>query len=101
MAGFGAFAIGCAVMTAWARACVHESVVANANASKYALFGGYLLLGLLFGAADAIAVAGEPGAPLLTSPRRSGSRSGLRTRCARQLRQVDRVYHKAPSSTGI
>jgi len=45
---FATFAIISAVATGWARAALDEFGVANANASRYTIFGAYLLLGQIY-----------------------------------------------------
>lgn len=46
--GFAGFAIMSAIATGWARAAFDESGVANGNASRYTIFGAYLLLGQIY-----------------------------------------------------
>jgi hypothetical protein len=46
--GFAGFAILSAVATAWARAAFDEFGVANGNASRYTVFGAYLMLGQVY-----------------------------------------------------
>ena len=70
--------------------------VDTANASKYALFGGYLLLALPFGAADAIAERGSLSLPLLSTERRRWSALAACVVVALvSFGRSTRVYHKA------
>lgn len=46
--GFTAFSIVSALATAWGRATFDDFGIANANASRYSIFGVYLLLGQLY-----------------------------------------------------
>lgn len=46
--GFGGYAILSAVATGWARAAFDEFGVANGNASRYTIFGAYLMLGQVY-----------------------------------------------------
>lgn len=46
--GFAGFAMISAVATGWARAAFDEFTVSNGNASRYTIFGAYLLLGQVY-----------------------------------------------------
>lgn len=46
--GFAGFAMLSAVATGWARAAFDEYGVSNGNASRYSIFGAYLLLGQVY-----------------------------------------------------
>lgn len=46
--GFAGFAVLSAAATGWARGAFDESGVTNANASRYTIFGAYLLLGQVY-----------------------------------------------------
>lgn len=46
--GFAGFAVLSAVATGWARATFDEFGVANANGSRYTIFGAYLMLGQVY-----------------------------------------------------
>lgn len=53
--GFAGFAMLSAVATGWARATFDEYGVANGNASRYTIFGSYLLLGQVYYVGAALA----------------------------------------------
>jgi hypothetical protein len=53
--GFAGFAILSAVATGWARAAFDEFGVANGNASRYTIFGAYLMLGQVYYVGAALA----------------------------------------------
>jgi hypothetical protein len=46
--GFAGFAVLSAIATGWARAALDESAMTNANASRYTIFGAYLLFGQVY-----------------------------------------------------
>jgi hypothetical protein len=68
LAALTLFAMGSAILTAWGRANFDEFGVANANSSRYTIFGSYLALGLIHYGAAAIA-AGRPERLVLWRPR--------------------------------
>jgi hypothetical protein len=49
--GFSLFALGSAILTSWGRANFDAYGVANANASRYTIFGAYALYALIYAAA--------------------------------------------------
>jgi hypothetical protein len=65
LVALGGFAMGSAVLTAWARAAFDAYGVHNANGSRFTIFSSYLLLAILFGTAGILAerARGTPPAP--------------------------------------
>jgi hypothetical protein len=52
--GFGGFAFASALATGWARAAFDQFGVSNGNASRYTVFGAYLMIGELYYLAAAL-----------------------------------------------
>ena len=48
LVGFGVFALISAILTGWGRAAFDSYGVANGNASRYSVFGSYLIIGQLY-----------------------------------------------------
>ncbi|MBQ0823535.1 hypothetical protein KBI52_25420 [Microvirga sp. HBU67558] len=63
LAGFALFAGGSALVTGWGRAAFDAAGVSNANASRYTIFGVYLLLGQVYYIAYLMAGRETSGAP--------------------------------------
>jgi hypothetical protein len=59
--GFSLFALGSAILTSWGRANFDAYGVANANASRYTIFGAYALYALIYAAAAELPMSDVPG----------------------------------------
>jgi hypothetical protein len=95
---FTVFAVGSALATGWGRAAFDEYGTANANASRYTLFGSYFLAGMVFFLARARQGEAEKGA---TAPSLTAGRVGLAALAvlgvlaALTYARSARVYHAA------